>query len=84
MDKIFWIEYTQATGDAVDSFISDMKRRIIDAQSECVKYIGQNNDMALLKKGEVHAYQTLIRSVELKLREEQSYARFRENTGQTD
>jgi len=83
MDKIFWIEYTQLTADALESFIADMTTRANKARIACVDLLGKDPEAALIKKGEVTAYETLKRAVEMKLKEEMDYNDYRERTGQT-
>ena len=83
MDKIYWIYYTQLTADALDSFVADMNERAWRTRFECVDLLGKDQEAALMKKGEAMAYDKLRRAVEMKLKEEIDYERFREQSGQT-
>ena len=82
MDKLFWIEYTQVSADAMDSFIGDMQLRAQRARNACVDLLGSDDKAAMMKKGEAMAYDTLRRAVEHKLKEEIEYNDYRERTGQ--
>ena len=66
----------------MDSFIADMNARADKARISCVDLLEKDRDAALVKKGEVIAYETLRRAVERKLKEEIDYARFCEQSGQ--